>query len=163
MAKKYTDEQISKIIEQYNNTDYKLDYILQEWNMSKKTLIRIIDKHGIKRRKRGRNKGYFGPESHLWSGNSFIHKGYRMIYLFPNDPYYDIRESKNHPYAKEHRVIMCRFLGRILEKNETVHHINGDKLDNRIENLQLRKGHHGQGQKYLCNDCGSINVITTYI
>lgn len=39
--------------------------------------------------------------------------------------------------VKQHRRIMEDFLGRKLSENEVVHHINGDKTDNRIENLQV--------------------------
>ena len=66
-------------------------------------------------------------------------------------------------YAFEHRLVMGRALGRCLEPWETVHHIDGDRTNNEIDNLQLRQGHHGSGVVYTCRDCGSHNVATRRI
>lgn len=47
-----------------------------------------------------------------------------------------------------HRHIMEEHIGRPLERDEVVHHINGDPLDNRLENLCiLKRGEHSTKHK----------------
>lgn len=56
---------------------------------------------------------------------------------------YVMRHSRGHPRAKstcyvfDHILVMERFIERYLEPGETVHHVNGVKDDNRLENLEL--------------------------
>lgn len=45
--------------------------------------------------------------------------------------------NHNGKTAREHRVVMENLLGRKLDEDEVVHHINENKQDNRIENLQI--------------------------
>ena len=58
--------------------------------------------------------------------------GYIAIYLGITHP-----QAVKAGFAMEHRYLMEQKLGRRLTADEHVHHINGVKHDNRIENLQL--------------------------
>ncbi len=52
-----------------------------------------------------------------------------------------IRKYVKDRIIDEHRYVMEQYLGRKLERFEFVHHMNGDKKDNRIENLVIMNGH----------------------
>lgn len=82
---------------------------------------------------------------------------------------YIMRKVNNHPrqnsrgYVPEHRLVYERYLGRFLDSKEVIHHINGDREDNRIENLQVsiengehikeyhQKRRNNNGQ-FICNE-----------
>lgn len=67
---------------------------------------------------------------------------------FLNAKGYVVCWAKGKPYT-EHRLIMEEYLGRELLPEETVHHKNGNRQDNRIENLELWTKNHPSGQRVV--------------
>lgn len=69
-----------------------------------------------------------GEKNYRWKGGKTRHGG---GYVLINSG------DKEKRQVLEHRLVMERYLGRALDPSEVIHHINGDKTDNRIENLEL--------------------------
>jgi len=103
---------------------------------------------------RDKNRGALNPN---WNGGrATTTDGYVRI-LKPNHPNANARR-----YVLEHIYIMSEHIGRPLEKGETVHHKNGIKTDNRIENLELWRKNHVSGQRISDQIQFSIDCLKKY-
>ena len=72
----------------------------------------------------------------LKRGQYETNEGYVVVWI-PPDSFFSSMTHRGRHYLLEHRLIMATHLGRCLHPWEIVHHKNGIRDDNRIENLQL--------------------------
>lgn len=98
-----------------------------------------------------------GERHGRWNGGRTRNgEGYVLVWVAPDHAFAEMRNKAG--YILEHRLVMAEHLGRPLRRQETVHHINGNKADNRLNNLQLRQGKHGKHNRFRCRACGSLDV-----
>lgn len=70
-----------------------------------------------------------------WKGGRFIASTGYVYILSPNHPTKSAKRGKK--YVAEHNLVMEKNLERFLEKNERVHHLDGNKQNNQLSNLML--------------------------
>lgn len=95
---------------------------------------------------------------HMWNILKIVKKGDYLYAVVPDHP----KATKN-GYVLEHRIVMENHLGRSLSNEEIVHHIDGNKHNNHISNLEVMsivehgKHHAVYGRKMrtiCCSYCG---------
>lgn len=155
-AQKLTPEQREAAVALYVNSDLSLGDAAKQFGISGATLAGMVTRRGY----RTRSYNQRGPEHHGWKGGRSLDKrsGYMRVRVRADDPEWLRESSSTNGDMLEHRYVMAKHLGRPLMSEESVHHMNGDKTDNRIENLQMRNGKHGKGVALVCTCCGSTDI-----
>jgi len=74
---------------------------------------------------------YTGSNNPKWAGGNMVIDGYIYSYKPKHN------NATKLGYVAKHRLVMEEFLGRELDPNEVVHHEDGNRQNNCIENLKL--------------------------
>lgn len=104
-----------------------------------------------------KNEHLRGPNSSFWKGGRQVLKsGYVLVYA-PGHP-----NSQKNNRILEHRLVMSQVLGRPLKPHENPHHKNGNKQDNRPDNLELWSTHQPKGQRIEDKTAWAIEWLQEY-
>jgi hypothetical protein len=90
----------------------------------------VVHSEEQKEKWRRERKGKNHPS---WKGGKILVDGYMYIHA-PDHP-----NATKDGYMVEHRLVMEKKIGRLLSQKEVVHHIDGDKLNNKPHNLSLEE------------------------
>lgn len=124
--KLYKDKDtLEKVYNHFKSLSKTADY----FGVSKKLILNHMKRFDIPR--------YKPPKKEKIVKINTYHKGYIITW----NGYKQVKAPIDHPYKdragyiREHRLVMEQYLGRYLEPNEEVHHLDGNKLNNDIDNL----------------------------
>jgi hypothetical protein len=92
------------------------------------------------------------------SGTGYVHHGYLRVPVPP-----ELRQlTDGKTNELQHRLVMAQLLGRALTSDESVHHRNGSRLDNRPESLELWSRWQPAGQRVEDKLAWAIELLLRY-
>lgn len=102
-------------------------------------------------------KAHKGHRGMAWKGGKHIDRlGYVQVWK-PEHP-----NARMAGYIHEHRLVMSEHLGRPLKSHENVHHKNGNRDDNRLENLELWTTIQPSGQRVEDKIAFAEEILSEY-
>lgn len=130
MKRIFSKDQEEKICKMYKKGKTLIN-LVEIYGHNKTLFSRILKRNGFQSRI-SKETGKTGKYASRFMGGRYLnHKGYVCLYM----PEY--KWCHKGGWIQEHRYVMQEHLGKRLLPKEHVHHINGVKTDNRIENLMV--------------------------
>lgn len=118
---KFSKEEIAKVFGTHQSViGYIFDYFRIVTRSRKETYELMRETEGYKKH---RPKPKLGDKNPLWKGGQVKRNGYNVNYISPGN------------YKLEHILVWEKFNNKVLPKDWLIHHTNGIRDDNRIENL----------------------------
>lgn len=120
--------------------DEKLLRTLHSQGMSTREIAETlgsVSEEAVRRRMKALELPRLAPKArpdrnHFWNGGLAVDSDGYILQHAPGHPH-----ATTGGYVRQHRLVMEKSLGRILEPSEVVDHMNGDPSDNRPENLRV--------------------------
>jgi hypothetical protein len=138
MLNLYYNAHLKTSLVEYYKQNHSLDECAKRFGVSRPTAALYVRNAGATRSMKDRMKLRGSKSEHglRWNGGRSL--GYKPGYM----AIYTGVENGVSTYRTEHILIAEKVLGRKMKRGEVVHHVNGDKLDNRNSNLIICSNSH---------------------
>lgn len=155
----YTPELVESIIQFYMSGTETVGSTALEFKVDRKTINKILQDNNIGKKNIEKTK----QEQLMYTPSSkrIDQHGYVVIVVPPEEKAV-CGLAINQWQISEHRYVMSKHLGRPLEKGENVHHKNGVRADNRLENLELWSKSQPPGQRVSDKLKWAYEIIEQY-
>jgi len=130
----FSDKEEQEIVRAYKVGMLSLVQIADAYGGVPSTIWGVLKRCGAELRSRS-EAGHLAKAN----PNGHISKGYRILNILSlsNNDQQLARQMTKRLTIKEHRIVVAHHIGQPLTKRDTVHHKDGDKLNNNLSNLAI--------------------------